>query len=238
MPSYRFGPGEPALFVGATRSGKSNLIAWLLQDHSSVVIVDSKWHPDEWASWGPSQGYVVTQDPAEIRRQHKVIYRVSTNVLMDVAGWRRPGTLGYQWTEALEAILRRGNTVVVFDETVHTLPAGRPHPTAMQIYTQGAAWGLRAWAGTQFANRIETATVRSAVHCVCFRLNPYDLRLLAEQRGVSTDPLRELPDYGFGYHLTNTPEWSICQPVELVMSGREASVATTPDRELDLRPRG
>lgn len=214
---HQLAPGQPVLFVGPMRSGKSNLIAYLLGDLSSVVVFDSKRHPDEWSKWGPSRGYVVSGDPADILRHPKVIHQVSTMVLMDVAGWRRPGAQGYAWTEALLNVMRRGRTVVVFDETVHTLPAGRPHPAAVQIYTQGAAWKISPWAGSQFANRIETMTVRAAVHAFAFRLNPQDLQLLAEKRGVPTEALGQLQEYQFGYHLTNTPDWRVCQPVEQVM---------------------
>jgi hypothetical protein len=215
--AFELAPGQPALFIGPMRSGKSNLIAWLVEPLSSVVIVDSKRHPDEWAKWGPAHGYVVTSDPAEIGREPKVVYQLDMQVLLDVAGRTKPGAIGHQWTEALMELMKRGNTVVVFDETVHQLPAGNPHPVAMQIYTQGAAYGISPWGGSQFANRIETMTVRAAVHCFAFPLNPSDLKMLAEKRAVGTERLQELPTYGFGYHLTNTTDWTLCAPVEPVM---------------------
>lgn len=214
---YDLAPGQPAIFLGPMRSGKSNLIAWLLGDLRSVVIIDSKRHPEEWAKWGPAHGYVVTSDPAAILQHPKVVFQVPITALMDVSGWQKPGSPGHLWTQALENVMHRGNTVVVFDETVNTLPAGRPHPIAMQIYTQGAAFGISPWAGSQFANRIETATVRAAVHCFAFRFNPYDVKLLGEKRGLNGDTLLQLPPYGFAYHLTNTPDWHVCQPVQFVM---------------------
>jgi hypothetical protein len=198
------------------RSGKSNLIAWLLQGVSSDVIIDSKQHPDEWSKWGPPHGYVVTKDPGDIRKHPKVVYQVDMPVLMDVNGWNKPGALGNQWTEALTNVLRRGNTVVVFDELVHVLPAGRPHPVAVQILTQGGAWRLSAWGGSQYANRVETMIIRGAVHCFAFRLGPYDAKLISEKRGVDLNGI-ELPDYGFAYHLTNSPGWQACAPVDPVM---------------------
>lgn len=204
------GVGESVVFVGPTRSGKSNLISWLLSDSKSVVIIDSKRHPDEWARWGPSKGYRVTSDPKDISKYALVVYQVPMTALVDRSA-------NGEWTQALTAVMARGNTVVVFDETVHVLPAGHPHPLAMQIYTQGAAWGLTPWAGSQYANRIETMTIRSAIHCFAFRLNPYDLKLLGEKRGIDASVLQQLPDYGFGHHLTNTQDWSLCSPVEFVM---------------------
>lgn len=213
----RFGAGEPVIAVGAMRAGKSNWFGWNLEGVRSAVVVDSKRHPDEYSKWGPAHGYLVTSDPADIRRRSLVVYQPSMHVLRDVQGWNKPGSLGHQWTQALDNIMARGNTVVLFDETVHQLPSGRPHPSAMQIYTQGAAYGLSPWAGTQFANRVETSTVRAAVHCVCFKLNPYDLKLLGEKRGIDAQCLRDLPKWGFGYHLTNTEQWQLCSPVDRVM---------------------
>lgn len=217
MSHFLLAAGEPVLIVGAMRSGKSNLTAWLLNDTRSVVVVDSKRHPDEWAKWGPQHGYVVTSDPDDILRHPRVVFQISTVALLDVSGYQKAESSGYAWTRALHNIMRRGNTVVVFDEVVHTLPAGRPHPVAMQIYTQGAAWGISPWGGSQFANRIETATVRAAVHCFAFRLNPYDLRLLSEKRGCDAGELGQLEPYAFGHHLTNEPAWTLNAPVDRVM---------------------
>jgi hypothetical protein len=216
MPSFELAKGQPAIFIGPMRSGKSNLIAYLLEDAPSVDIIDSKQHPDEWGRWGPAHGYVVTSDPADIRRHPKVVYQVPMPVLLDVGGFNKPGSPGSQWTEALTNCLRRGDTVVVFDELVHQLPSGRAHPVAVQVLTQGGAWKLSAWGGSQYANRVETMIVRGAVHCFAFRLQPFDAKLMAEKRGCELNGI-EVPDYGFAYHLTNTPAWQVCAPVELVM---------------------
>jgi len=206
MALHQLDPGQPALFVGPMRSGKSNLIAWLLDDHPSVVIIDSKRHPDEWAAWGPKHAYQVTQDPALISKKPKVVWQVPMEVLLDRGGWDKPDRLGYQWTDGLRRVMHRGDTVVVFDELVHVLPAGAPHPCAVQILTQGGAYRLSAWGGSQYANRVETMIVRGAVHAFCFQLQPFDSKLIAEKRGVPL-PDEPLAPYGFHYHLTNTDAW-------------------------------
>ena len=211
------GAGQPAIFIGPQRSGKSNLIAWLLQRQRSVVIVDSKRHPDEWPAWAPGHGYLVTEDPAAIAKTPRVVWQVRMTTLLDVAGRNKPGAPGQIWTEGLLRIMERGSTIVVFDELVHVMPAGSAHPVAVQILTQGATYRLSAWGGSQYANRVETMIVRGAVHCFVFRLNPYDLKLVAEKRGVAGEALASLPDYGFGYHLTNTGGWQMCSPVEHVL---------------------
>jgi hypothetical protein len=218
MAVYELGPGQPVIVVGPQRSGKSNLIAFLVDDVASVVIIDSSQHPDEWGLWGPAHGYVVTSDPDDILRYPKVVFQIDMTVLLDVQGWKKPDNV---WTRALANIMRRGNSHVVFDEMVYQLPGGHPNPAAMQIYTMGAKFGLTPVAGSQYANRIETMTVRAAVHAFAFKFNPYDRRLLAEKRGAPTEALAELPPYGFGYHLTNTPGWIIHAPAPLVMSAAE-----------------
>jgi hypothetical protein len=217
MPAIELGAGQPVLFVGPMRSGKSNLIAWHLEGAPSVVIIDSKRYPEEWAAWGPKHGYVVTDDPTVISRSALVVWQVDMHTLLDVGGFRKPGSLGYKWTEGLGRIMKRGNTIVVFDELVHQLPAGKTHPSAVQILTQGGAYRLSAWGGSQYVNRVETMIVRGAVHCFAFALNPYDLKMLSEKRGADAATLSDLPQYGFGYHLTNTPAWQLCAPVEHVL---------------------
>lgn len=214
MPSFQLAPGEPAFFVGPMGSGKSNLIKFLLGDASSVVVIDSKRHPEEWAAWGPRHGYVVTSDPADISRHPKVVWQVHVTTLLDVNGFDKPGRPGYQWTDGLQRIMRRGRTIVDFDELVQQLPAGNPHPSAVQILTQGGAYGLRPWGASQYANRVETMIVRAAVHCFAFQLQPFDAKQIEQKRGVAL-PAEPLPPYGFHYHLTNTPAWVPCQPVPL-----------------------
>lgn len=233
MPRFQLARGEPVVFVGPMRSGKSNLIAWLLEGVDSVVIIDTKWHPDEWASWAPKHGYVITMDPADILRHPKVVMRISVQALSDIRGWHREGTLGHRWTQVLQAILRRGETCVVVDETVTALPPGQAHPVAIQILTQGAAWGITPWMGTQYANRVETMTIRSAVHCFAFALQPVDRKLLGEKRGISAEVLGRLPAYGFAYHLTNTPEWVVVQPVELVMGRPKQPIRQAESAEIE-----
>jgi energy-coupling factor transporter ATP-binding protein EcfA2 len=214
MPAVNLAPGEPVLFVGPMGCGKSKLIAWHLEEARSVVIIDSKRYPDEWAAWGPKHGYVVTKDPADISRHALVVWQVETHTLLDVGGFRKPGSLGYTWTEGLGRIMKRGNTIVVFDELVQQLPAGHPHPSAVQILTQGGAYKLSAWGGSQYANRVETMIVRAAVHAFCFQLQPFDAEEIRKKRGVAL-PNEPLPPYGFHYHRTNTALWVPCQPVPL-----------------------
>ena len=215
MPSFQLLPGEPVIFIGPMGSGKSRLITFLLDDAPSVVVIDSKRHPDEWGKWGPAHGYVVTSDPADISRYPRVIWQVSAHTLLDVAGFRKAGSPGYQWTDGLMRIMRRGSTIVVFDELVQQLPAGHPHPSAVQILTQGGAYKLSAWGASQFANRVETMQIRGAVHAFCFQLGPFDAEEIRKKRGVALPSEPPLPAYGFHYNKTNTGVWVPCQAVPL-----------------------
>lgn len=214
MPTFQLLPGEPVIIVGPMGSGKSKLITFLAEDSPSVVIIDSKRHPDEWAKWGPAHGYVVTSDPADISRHPKVIWQVSAETLLDVNGYQKPGRPGYLWTDGLKRIMRRANTIVVFDELVQQLPAGHPHPSAVQILTQGGAYKLSPWGLSQYANRVETMIVRGAVHAFCHELQPFDADEIRKKRGIAL-PSEPLPPYGFHYHRTNTGVWIPCQPVPL-----------------------
>lgn len=214
MPTFPLLPGEPVIIVGPMGSGKSKLVTFLCEDSPSVVVIDSKRHPDEWAKWGPAHGFIVTSDPADISRHPKVIWQVSVHTLLDVGGFRKPGSPGYLWTDGLLRIMRRGNTIVVFDELVQQLPAGQPHPSAVQILTQGGAYKLSPWGCSQYANRVETMIVRGAVHAFCYQLQPFDAEEMHKKRGIAL-PTEPLPAYGFHYHRTNTALWVPCQPVPL-----------------------
>jgi len=229
MPGFQLLPGEPIIIVGPMGSGKSKLVTFLCEDSGSVVIIDSKRHQDEWAEWGPKHGYVVTSDPADISRHPKVVWQVDVHTLLDVQGFQKPGRPGYLWTDGLLRIMRRGNTKVVFDELVQQLPAGHPHPSAVQILTQCGAYGITPIGCSQYANRVETMIVRGAVHAFCYRLQPFDAAEIEKKRGIALPSEPPLPPYGFHYHRTNTDQWVACQPVPLDdWYVRQSAAAATP----------
>jgi hypothetical protein len=218
MEGISIGRGERLVLIGPPRHGKSNIEAWLLDDARSAIVWDSKHHPDEWVKWGPAHGYVVTRDPADISRHPKVVFQVDHRSLVDRAGWTRPGTAGWLWTDALTRAIARGNTVNVFDEAVQVLPAGASHPQAQRIYTQGAGFGSAAWAGSQIGNRIDTLIPRLAEHAVVFRvLTGQDLDLIAKARGLDCAPLKTLDRFHWAYHRMGDSEWRLCGPVDRVM---------------------
>lgn len=214
------------MFVGPPRHGKSNLMAWLLQGCRSVVVFDSKRHPAEWARWGPAHGYVVSEDPTDISRHSLVVHQVDNRALTDRQGWNRPDRIGYRWTEALNRVIARSHTIAVFDETVQTLPAGAAHPDARRIETQGAAFEIPGWFGTQIANCIDTLITRLSEHAFVFRMVGAEERArIASARQVDCDLLATLggpnspPDerYEFAYHRMGDDAWTVCGAVDHVL---------------------
>lgn len=207
--------GERVVLVGTPGTGKTHLTQWLLEGVSSVVVLDSKLDPKEWAAWGPRHGFVVARDPRAISQHRRVIFQVEQTWLDDTEGWDKPGRPGFHWSEVLRRLLARGSSVVVFDEALQTLPAGRTHPQARRVFTQGRSLGLSVWAGTQVANRAETLVFRLAEHCFAFRtLNGQDLALISRARGLDCSELKDLEPYHFAYHHVSASEWRICGPVE------------------------
>lgn len=225
--------GDRVVVIGPPSSGKSNFQAWMLTGLSSVVVVDSKKHPREWSWWGPRHGYHVTSDPDDIARYALVIYQPSHAELQDYSD-------GSPWTRALHRIQERGRTHVVFDETVQTLPAGRPHPMAMVLYTQGAAYGITCWAGTQIANRIETLTLRMAEHCISFWVGPTEAAHIAVSRGIASTKLTQLRPYHSAYHRMGpgNVEWEETGPVELVFPKRSENFRADNRRDVEVAAEG
>jgi hypothetical protein len=245
---YKLASGERAVFIGQPKSGKTNLQAALASGVNSFVVIDSKRHPDEWIRWARSRSVLVTSDPAEINRRDdagqlanpRLVIEVTSRALGDREGWKRPGTDGYTWTQILEALQARGrrfSTLVVFDEVIQSMPAGAAHPLAWELFTQGRAFGISCWAGSQIPNRMETLVIRLAEHCFSFWMgNRGDQDILAKARGIDCSVLSTLQPHHFAYHQNGAREWTICTPAPLVLkheSGRKVKSGSAPvgDRE-------
>jgi hypothetical protein len=207
--------GERLVVLGLPWSGKTTWIQSSLAGIRSCVVIDSKQHPNEWPPWAAVNGYVVTRDWRDILRFPKVVYQVDQAVLEDREGWKKPGRLGYVWTQALNAILQRGNTVVVFDEGLQTLPVQQPHPVARRILTQGRAFRLTVIVGSQAPKWIDTFCIRLAEWCISFKVMAADTAAkIAEERGIPSDELLTLNgpgpgenDHQWAAHRIGTPSW-------------------------------
>ena len=226
---FKLAAGERVVFIGQPKSGKSNLQAALADGVKSLVIIDSKRHPGEWATWAKARGVLVSADPAEINKRGdngalanpRLVFQINSRALRDRAGWRSPGSDGYRWTEALEALQARGrrySTLVVFDEVLQSLPAGAAHPLAWELYEQGRAFGISCWAGSQIPNRMETLVIRLAEHCFVFWMgNKNDQKLLSDARGVDCTALATLKEFHYGYHTNGQRELIVCSPAPKVL---------------------
>lgn len=241
------GEAERLLIVGVTRGGKTTLGQALLGEQDSWVVFDSKRLGREWADFAEQHGAVVSQNPADIRRHERVVLQLDTRSLLDREGWRKPGSLGYIWTEVLLSVFWRqsedGTTVAVFDEAMHTLPVNC-NPEALRLQTQGAGLGLPAWIFTQAPLFVNTVAMSQAEHCFAFATFHAGYRKeLAVRRGVDCELLGELagpksPDVPrrreFAHHYTGEEGWTRFAPLQLGGARKEVSevdLGTLSDQE-------
>lgn len=218
------------MLIGESGSGKTNLECGLLLGVERFTVFDSKLHPREWPAFAARYGVIVTQNPDDIAANPRVIFQISEVALRDRGGFYKPGRPGHLWTRALRAVRAKGRGVVVFDEVIQTMPAGATHPEAWQIYSQGAAFHISGWAGSQIVNRMETLVPRLAEHCFAARMvNREDQKILASTRGLDCAILGELPDYYFAYHKKPASQWIICPPVPLILPPRNGGPAPQRD---------
>lgn len=237
---YRLAAGDRAVFIGQPKSGKTNLQAALAAGVASLVVIDSKRHPEEWGAWARKQGVLVSSDPAEINRRDesgklanpRLVIQITSRALRDRGGWSRPGSDGARWTQILEQLQFRGRrvpTLVIFDEVLQTLPSGASHPLAWELYEQGRAFGISCWAGSQIPNRMETLVIRLAEHCFSFWMgNRKDQQILADCRGVDCGELARLQVHHYAYHHNGERQWTLCSPAPLVLPGVKSIAQRRP----------
>lgn len=231
------GEGERALFIGNTQSGKTTLMQRLAAGLGSVVVMDSKGD-SKWLTFAEAHGYVVSGDPAEIRKSERVIFRVDTRSLVDREGWRRAGSAGHVWTDALDSCWWRTDgghapsTLVIFDEGFDTMPSsGGGHPQAQRIFTSGATQGLPAWLGGQLPIYIDKRAMSQAEHCFSFAQPISEYRdLIRLRRGVDSAVLATLDAsaYEFAHHRLGSSSWT--------EFGGVPSAAFSPPPELERDP--
>jgi hypothetical protein len=195
------------------------------QPLQSVVVMDSKHDSHEWLKWGPALGFAVTADPADISRFPRVVFLVDQRALQDRAGWRKPGTVGWSWTDALERVWARGSTIVDFNEALNSLPKDGPHPQAQRIQTQGRSVRVTAWAESQRPRWLDPMALRLAEHCFSYTMfDAADRSYMQEVRSVDSevlatlrpsDPIRRVGGQ-FAHHRLGQPNWTVHEPVEFL----------------------
>lgn len=219
------GSGERALFVGNTDSGKTTLIQALLAPMGSAVVMESKGDVRMWEAFARRFGYVLSGDPADIRRYPRVVMLIDQRSLYDRTGWKVPGTPGWIWTEALQSCWWRaqeGETLVVFEEAFDTLPSHTAHPEARRMSSAGRTQGLPVWIGAQLPIYVDLLTISQAEHCFSFAQPLPEYRdLLRMRRGVETDVLAELDfdAHEFAHHRMGSRVWDEFGPIRPVTKG-------------------
>ncbi len=229
--------------MGFKGAGKTRLVMALVLAADSVVIFDPTGRDDEWPAFGRAHGFVVSEDPEDIRRYPKVVLRVNQLWLEDRAGWRRPESAGWNWTKALAYTFDRGATLVVFEEALQTLPALGPHPIARRILTQGRGNRLRSFVLLQGMVGVDTYSPRLAEHFFAFRTaHGGDLEAIRDVRRADPQPLTQLAylDKGnliagaggsrkhFAYHRLGRDDWLLCAPLSDYFRGPKRTTSQQP----------
>ncbi len=232
--------------MGFKGAGKTRLVMAFCADSSSVVVLDPTGRADEWPAFGAANGYLITDDPEDIRKHAKVVVRVNQLWLEDRAGWRTPGSLGYNWTLCLAYVFDRGNTICVIEEAIQTLPGIGPHPVARRLLTQGRGNDVRTFVPLQGMIGVDTMSPRLAEHFFAFRtVHGGDLQAVYDNRRVDPRPLTQLaylkqgkliPGAGgsrkqFAYHRLGADEWLLCDGLQDFFRGPKR---TTSRRDRDL----
>lgn len=229
---------ERAVFIGDPGSGKTTLIQVFISSAQSVVVLDSKGI-GEWDPFAATYGYVKTSDPDDVLRHPRVLFVVPKRWLLDRAGWRRPGTPGWEWTRTLQNVQQRGNTVVVWDEMMHTLPSVQAHDEARIIYTQGRARGLPCFGGSQAPVHVDTVALEESEHFFGFAIwSPTYLKAIASRRGIDPAPLTNLGPHEFGYHRKGMRELELFDPVtplKMRTPSRVAQIEPGPETQDGVR---
>lgn len=220
--------------MGSKGFGKTRLMMAFSSSLESVVVLDPTGRPDEWPAFGLAHGYVITRDPEDIRRHAKVVVLVDQLWLEDRAGWRTPGTPGWNWTLCLMYAYNRGNTMVVLEEAIQTLPSLGPHPSARRMLVQGRGNDTRSLVALQGMIGVDTMSPRLAEHFFAFMTkHAGDLQAVYDNRRVDPRALatlahleqgRMVPGAGgilkqFGYHRLGREEWVLCDALQEFFQG-------------------
>lgn len=105
--------GDQVFIRGDKGAGKSVLCMALAGDQS-LVVLDPKGE-EEWLNYAAAHDMVVTRDPADVRRHPRVLVLVDQLWLDDREGWKSGRGDGWQWTQTLDNVWNRRNTIVVFE---------------------------------------------------------------------------------------------------------------------------
>jgi hypothetical protein len=219
--------GTRAAMIGRPNSGKSTLQRALVHDAPGVLVYDTS----EEQGWQSMPGYQVVADP-RLLTEARAVLRVDVEWLRDREGWTKPGTPGWNWTLALRVPMDRGDTVLVYDEALMTLPSSGGHDGAHRQQQVGRRRRVTVLVGTQLANNIDTRVLRLCEHLFAFQtINFTDWQAIREARGIDGQVLRVLRPNEFAYHHAREHAWRVFRPIDPTRPDRLRERAWTPTPE-------
>lgn len=199
-------PNKRLIFVGKTRSGKTFLAKQLLRmildrtKDTQVIFIDPK-HETTFFGNG------------EDLEHPKLVEKYNSKVRVQVFQT-------FTWNEHLEhmvdAVLKRGNAIVVLDEiggiaTATTVPTG-----ITRLWTQGGGKNVGAWSLVQFPRRIPSVIKTQSEHWFIFRLNSLDERKELLNFIPDSSILEKLEKYYFKYFNDDMDTCTLFSPIKTI----------------------
>jgi DNA helicase HerA-like ATPase len=175
-------PSDRVFFAGRTGSGKTTLAKRLLVTFPRFVILDPKH-----TLTIPHVPIVKTYD----RGKERQIIRVPIDKSEKAA-----------WEAAIEAVWRRGNTILYIDELTLITRARPILPALGKAIRTGRERGVGVWTGTQRPKEIPQEVFTEAEHIFTFQLTNVTDRLKVTHYTAEKlfRPLRHVRNHEFLYY--------------------------------------
>lgn len=197
--------GQRVVIIGRPGTGKSTFLRWLLKDVKSIVVYDSKYDPEEWPK---QKDYSIVGRASELYLHARVILQCPMAWLTTSENW---DSENHPWSIALEHPMRRGNTIAVFDEALHTWPVRDSHPGTHRLVQQGRSFGVTTIVGSQLANNIDTRLLRMTNHI--FVLGPCrhatELESIFRATQINIHPLTKMRKHEIAWWSEERDEWIV-----------------------------
>jgi hypothetical protein len=174
----RLSPREHTLFVGVSRSGKTTLAKWALQQLDNWVIIDPK--RKDFQDWNP------TEDPEDILRRSRCVFQPPMSAVKRPArDWSDPYSRALHYVWNFRSAPRRTKPgkepphtcTLFFDEAKLGAPSN-PHPLLLEMIVAGMGRGLGIWAAMQSVFGVSPDLIDNAMAAFLFAINN------ASQRGI------------------------------------------------------
>jgi ABC-type dipeptide/oligopeptide/nickel transport system ATPase component len=175
--------GQHLTVIGDTGSGKTFLLSRLVQMRQYVVVLRTK--PDD-----------IVFEGFQKFRTAKSMQDVHNERILLEPDYKKQAIEGFTM---LEKAWQHGGWTIVIDEHWYSERLGLK-PYIERLLTQGRSKGISVVTGMQRPVLVSRFTLSQSEHIISFRLEPRDLRTLAE---ATTDrlvaPISALGQYEFAY---------------------------------------